>query len=624
MHQQLSHHAQETQSIKDRASVESYFQRLLAPVAAALKEEQGRLDVPVSLAHYSPRGADMEAVTRPLWGIVPWLVGGGGATRDQVPAARWVRAIAHGVNPESPAYWGTPGPCDQRWVEACIIGVALAWQPDVFWESLTQTQQDRLARWLSGINAQPLPDNNWLYFRVMVNLGLRRVGRDHDAAVMREDLACIDSYYLGAGWYRDGRNNQRDYYVPTGMHFYGLLYALLADEADPQRAEKFRERAAAFVDDYTAWFGNDGASLPFGRSLTYRFVTACFWPMLALARVPGTDLGHARGMYLRTLDWWSRRPILTEGGRLSLGFGYPNANVAEGYNAHGSPYWAFKAFIGLALPDDHAFWTAPAKDLVPDHPPRAQPHARMTLFRVRGEARALCAGQWAGFGLRHAPAKYAKFAYSSALGFSVPHGPDDLNEVAPDSMLALSEDGRGWRVRGQTFDHELRDVWCASTWRPWDDVTIRTWLAVVEGWQVRVHRIVSARALHTAAGGWAVPRLDEDGALHEQRAGLAFARGVGWTSQLIDLLSTREGRVIYPSPNTHLLHRRTALPLLLSKLEPGESWLACAARADRIDPAASPQPHPEPPRLERVDGHLWVTRGHQRVEIPIQVEATST
>ena len=43
---------------------------------------------------------------------------------------------------------------------------------------------------------------------------------------------------------------------------------------------------------------------------------------------------------------------------LSIGYGYPNLFMCESYNSAGSPYWALKAFLPLALPEDHPFWTA--------------------------------------------------------------------------------------------------------------------------------------------------------------------------------------------------------------------------------------------------------------------------
>ena len=67
-------------------------------------------------------------------------------------------------------------------------------------------------------------------------------------------------------------------------------------------------------------------------------------------------------------------------------------------------------------------------------------------------------------------AKYGKLAYSSAFGFSVPTGAYGLQQHAPDSTLALSDDGNGerWSVRMFVEDENISDEGVVrSTWRPW-------------------------------------------------------------------------------------------------------------------------------------------------------------
>jgi len=44
------------------------------------------------------------------------------------------------------------------------------------------------------------------------------------------------------------------------------------------------------------------------------------------------------GLALRHLRWWAQRPITYNDGSLSIGYAYPNLNMAEAYNAPGS-YW---------------------------------------------------------------------------------------------------------------------------------------------------------------------------------------------------------------------------------------------------------------------------------------------
>jgi hypothetical protein len=49
-------------------------------------------------------------------------------------------------------------------------------------------------------------------------------------------------------------------------------------------------------------------------------------------------------------------------GITTIGYRYPNLIMAEIYNAPGSPLWALKTFLLLALPDDHPYWNAEAAD----------------------------------------------------------------------------------------------------------------------------------------------------------------------------------------------------------------------------------------------------------------------
>jgi hypothetical protein len=185
-------------------------------------------------------------------------------------------------------------------------------------------------------------------------------------------------------------------------------------------------------------------------------------------------------------------------------------------------------------------------------------------------------GRWA----RHGEAKYAKLAYSTDFGFSVPVGQSLLERGAYDSALALSDDGIHYRTREETIAAELRDGALWALWQPWPDVEIETWLTPALPWHIRVHRIRTGRHLHTAEGGWALNR-SEAGATPggiERREGPGAAVAVypaGW-SGIRDLRGARTGVVIEPSPNSNLLHPQTVLPTLLGELEPGEHWLVCA------------------------------------------------
>ncbi|MEU2307044.1 DUF2264 domain-containing protein [Streptomyces misionensis] len=517
---------------------------------------------------YPPRVARLEATVRPLWGLAPLAAGGG--RYDGWDRIR--RAVAAGTDPEHPDYWGEPGAMDQRLVEASVLGFTLALAPGELWEPLAPAERTRLAGWLRrAARAERVPDNNWHLFPVMAQLGLTSVGEPPEPGVVERALARVEDYHRGGGWYSDGPEDKpRDYYGPWALHLYTLLYTTLAPDADAEVVARVRERAALFAGEFRHWFAADGAALPFGRSLTYRFAQAAFWGALAHARVEALPWGVLRGLWARNLRWWLRQPVFAPDGTLSVGYAYPNQFMSEQYNAAGSPYWAFKAFLPLALPAGHPFWACAEEPLpVPDavHP---QPQAGLLVQHGGGHTTALAACT-ADTWVRNAPAKYGKFTYSTAFGCSVATGPLGAEAAGPDGTLLLSDDGLHWRSRVACASRSVTAERVHARWLPWPDVRVDTWLLPAgPGRHVRVHRLVTPRPLHSVEGGFAVP-LDGAGTAAEGPG--AWAACGELDSSVRDVLDVRVAEVMLPDPNGHLLWPRTALPVLRGELAPGTHWL---------------------------------------------------
>ncbi|MPY56341.1 DUF2264 domain-containing protein [Streptomyces spongiae] len=558
-----------------RAELQNRVRDLVAPVVPHFSPGRARVRLGVNTAIHDDTAAELEAFARPLWGLAPLAAGKGAVPHGEL----WLRGLAHGSDPAHPEYWGEPRDRDQRIVEMAAIGFALALAPEQWWDPLSGPERDRLARWLRSALPRETADNNWHFFPVLIGLGLHRVGVPYDRSLVAARLARLETFWLGDGWYSDGPTERRDYYVPWAMHFYGLLYSRLAGDGDGY-GERFRERAARFAHDFRHWFADDGAAVPYGRSLTYRWAQAAFWGALPFAEVDALPWGVVKGYLLRHLRWWEGRPVSGPDGLLSIGYGYPQPALAEQYNAPGSPYWSLKAFLPLALPDDHAFWTA-AEEPAPSLPAvSAQPHAGAVLMRASGDV-TLLAGRQHHAWVRHGAEKYAKFAYSSRFGFSLPNGSLGLAQGAYDSMLALSDDGGAhYRVREEPAGPEANGDTIRCTWRPWPDVEITTWLTAAPPWHLRTHRVRTDRALHTAEGAFAVDRdagVGRDMSA-ERSAGTGYARvsARAGFSGLRDLDGLREGEVVDCLPGTNVLARRTALPALTGQLPPGEHWLRCA------------------------------------------------
>jgi len=559
-----------------RADVERAAMQLIGPLVPLLSAGRARLHLGDTGAYYPDSVAQMEAFARPLWAIVPMLAGG---CRSAEPLWElWRGGIIHGTDPAHPEYWGEVTDYDQRLVEMAVFGLGMAIAPERFFFSLPKAAQGNLVRWLDQINRREMPKNNWTFFRVLVNMGFLVCGLPYPKERMERDFAMIEEHYEGDGWYFD-YFNQREYYTMWAFHYYGLVYARVMRERDPKRAETFGERARLMAPDFACWFDETGEALPYGRSLTYRFAQGAFFAAQAFAgcEAPGVGYGVQKHLLLQNMRKWFQKPIFTRDGVLTIGYGYPNLLMAEGYNAPGSPYWAMKAFLCLALPESHPFWQAEETPFSAP-PVSLQPHARFLICRS-ADGRHVTAFE-AGNHARehsHAEAKYEKFVYSTVFGFSVPKSAKLLQNGAFDSMLAVSDDGGdSWRPRYGCGRYALTRQRVTFTWEPCPGVTIDTALIPAGEWHVRVHRIRTARPIDVAEGGYAISRDGSGQPVSSAGTDFALVTAPWGVSGVKALRGFDRGEVLGPEPNTNLMAPRTLLPTLRAHLAAGEHTLVSA------------------------------------------------
>jgi hypothetical protein len=558
--------------------LESLFQ-LLNPLLNHFDNHNTQLNYGHTGSRTSSRTAAMEGCLRPLWGLVPARFGG---CKTDI-WERYREAITYGTNPIAAEYWGDLNPFDQRMVEMAPIGFALAMVPEEIYDPLSSEVKDNLVRWLNQINALDLPDNNWRFFVVLVNIGLKNVGAPYDPLRLEKELDRIESFYLGDGWYSDGPTEQRDYYVSFAIHFYGLVYSKIVGQDDAARSERFRKRSEVFAKSFIYWFGEKGDALPYGRSLTYRFAQISFWCAMVFAEVKTFSLGHMKGLILRHLRQWFSENIFDNEGILSIGYKYENLLMAEGYNATGSPYWAMKSFLILALDSNHEFWQTQELPMPELKDKVYQEHSHMVICRESaGHFAAFTSGQYAEFEPAHMEAKYEKFVYSNLFGFSVAKGLYGLEQGAFDNMLALSEGDHYYRGRHNSRILEINEGLILSQWKPWSDVIIKTWLIPGLPWHIRIHIIDSKRPLWLAEGGYAIQREDDGramGKIHkDMKKGVAitFDKEKSPASGIYDLLEESRGEVIQPEANTNICKPLTLIPTLMKEVGPGKHLLISA------------------------------------------------
>ena len=520
---------------------------------------------------YGQAAIELEAFSRPLWALVPFWMGGGS---DPEFEDIYRRGLAAGSDPENPEYWGDCKDYDQCFVEMAAIACGLLNAPEKLWDPLSGAEKQNLARWLDQINHHQIPECNWQFFMILVNLALKKCGMPYDPENMARGLARIDSYYSGDGWSTDGASPQKDYYIPWAIQYYGVLYAKFAADTDPERAALYRSRAELFAQQFIYWFDENGAALPYGRSLTYRFAQNCFWAACVWAGLEPFPLGVMKGLIVRNFNWWLDQKMFDRDGILTIGYCYPQMYMAERYNAPGSPYWGMKSFILLALPDSHPFWSAEAEPMPALDALKPMPHANMLVARTKGRVTAYAAGVNEGHGHGQFPEKYAKFAYDTRFGFCASRSREVIYQAAPDSMLAFVIDDNVF-VRKVSLSHEIRADRVVSKWSPFPGITVTTTVLPTADGHIRRHEIESAYPCEAYDCGFAVPNF-APGYVESTAGGAATARNAAVSCTVS---GSGEGTVIKCDPNVSLYSTNVCIPAVRYAIPEGRTVIETEIKA---------------------------------------------
>jgi hypothetical protein len=295
--------------------------------------------------------------------------------------------------------------------------------------------------------------------------------------------------------------------------------------------------------------------------------------------------------------------------------------MSEDYNSPQSPYWAMKSFLALGLPETHPFWTAEEKPLpkIPDTWSVVPVKAPMQILCSRPNHHFLLSmGQFCPWPLKATEAKYGKYAYSSHFGFSVPTG-TLIQQIAPDSTLALSKDGGDtWRLPWKVTDPRFGSAQLVhkgevvedipsltSTWKPWADADITVQTHIVApcsrwpDWYLRWHRVTNTSSqglrVRGVQGGFAIqgrgartgetlPRFTStdafstthstsdnaspEGTLAIQNSVLICSDAGASGIRTLELssgghsLQTTQAELLKPDANTNLMWQRTLIPTL--------------------------------------------------------------
>ncbi|WP_328319149.1 DUF2264 domain-containing protein [Streptomyces sp. NBC_00388] len=375
---------------------------LLLAVRPYASPRHGLINLPGRRPSWSGRRSDgLEGYAR-SWLLAAFRVAGAKGLDPHGFLPRYAEGLAAGTVPaleragtEDPDRWPSTADVPQAVVESASVALGLRLTRPWLWDALDDRTQQQAVDWLlPALRPSPV-NNNWWLFGLTVAGFLQDAGIETDRARQTIDraLSRIEDWWLGDGWYSDGPNRSFDHYNAWAMHFYPVLHAHLG--GDGELLARYGPRLAAHLDAYTRMFGADGAPMPYGRSLTYRFAAAAAPWLGAMTGHTPLSPGATRRLASGTLRYFMegdegpqpspaevaevatvaeadrqdrtapavrtrapRRRATDERGLLTLGWHGPYEPIIQPYSGPASPYWASKGFLGLLMPADHPVWTA--------------------------------------------------------------------------------------------------------------------------------------------------------------------------------------------------------------------------------------------------------------------------
>jgi len=482
--------------------------------------------------------AYLENLCRPFWGLAPVL----SDTKmpllkkdgNTVTIAEFLKdELIAGLSPDSDRRWdlnreymGDYVYENQNITELAGLLIGMYFARDTLWDPIPGPERDIIANGIYSM-AETAFDHSWpnnhYWFPLFAFTVLKRFGYTfaRTEEMLKKGLDFLDSLYLGDGWYKDGAFGRFDYYEAWSLHLYPLLWTLIADVSFDGYAERRAEyvaRTNLFLPFYTHWFDANGAQVPFGRSLSYRFAASALFPVAVLA---GCDVDPVlAGRITRMNVEFFKKNYKTESGTiLEEGYLYHSPATVERYTSDGGAYWCCKTFLALLIPESHPFWSD-GDALLPaergDYQVLPANKEIQLLFEGHRGLVTLYnnSAQYVKNGrLTHRfgdmRAWYGKFAYSSAAGF----GCNSTDNVSSDSMISLmtkDETMASHRIGWKTFDMEngvLHSIHTPFSNDP--DTTAETWIIPSGGYHIRIHRVRLAREYYISEGGFALGRWDD-------------------------------------------------------------------------------------------------------------------
>ena len=315
--------------------------------------------------------AKLEGLARTLFLAAPLLKENPDLEYHGIKVADYYRHQLVSIsNPSSKHYIAhrTGGP-SQTLLELGSLAISMKAATDILWTPLPQAEKDKLAATMLSYGDGPTIGSNWMFFNVYILSFLKDQGYNVDEKKLVGWLEKLLDRYRGEGWYNDAP--AYDYYSMWAYQSYGPLWAewfgkKLKPEAGSGLPVDIYQNLAArilknefdLINNYPYMFARDGRMNMWGRSVCYRFAAVTPFPILEYGGFKDVNYGWLRRIASASLLQFLEHPEFLENGVPTMGFYGPFAPAVQIYSCRGSVYWTGKAFLGLLLPENSAYWTA--------------------------------------------------------------------------------------------------------------------------------------------------------------------------------------------------------------------------------------------------------------------------
>ncbi len=307
----------------------------------------------------------LEGLCRTLFVAAPLLKENNNLEINDINVGEYYRhQIQKLIDPNSPSYIvprAENGGPSQNLVEFGALAISLFVVPEVIWDPLTQDQKDALATTMLSYGDGPTVSSNWRFFNIFVLSFFKDQGYDVNEKLLVEYLEKSLQQYRGDGWYND--SPAYDYYSMWAFQLYGVVWSeVFGNKYYPEIAGKLIHNFQDLNYNYPNLFAKDGKMTMYGRSISYRFAAVSPFPFMGKYGGDHVNLGWLRKISSSTLLQFLQHPDFLKDSVPTLGFYGAYEPAVQIYSCRGSVYWMGKAFLGLLLPADDAFWLAKEND----------------------------------------------------------------------------------------------------------------------------------------------------------------------------------------------------------------------------------------------------------------------